>query len=656
MQFRLWSVLLSSAGLVGLAGCAAHSLESRVVSSFIQSLEKADLEELKEISSTDFQASTLRHKESADAFKILNIPTGEVNVVKVTDDGPDSKRVLVTVGKENKKRKLYCDLIRDPESHRWVVDDVEFKRQLKPGEVNKSVTEQMDLLLSIQEFMDAWESGKRAEILATSTPELRAILEILPEAGLAKFTSKVTADLKLGKVKPEVTGHASMALVRLPTKLGEILVTLRQIDNRWLADDLAIQSRRESTDSISSVRKHAQVMHTAMKFCDAYRAGKKPDLEKLCVARFYRLNLENSELRQVPLPDIDLIKGDLDIKVLGSRAEVLLKQKDHIIQLSLSQGLKLLDSDNQPIDETVASSKPYLIEEVTLHEIKSKQNKRLSALFSSQSTVQRFARALGHGDLKEIKASATADFNARVWNRVELEQLSSLPLELIESTPPRIIDTQFKGALTEITVNQGRTPLTYVLRDQSGALMVDDVLTPALDRPNSLKMTLEVIIPLYAFRDGMQDRKMEVVRAQASREFNKLVFQSMNKIPRLKVDPGPFMQTPVNRIQLTADRAILVQGDDHFGTKVFLNKEDERYVVDDVVLIGGVAQSERTALKQALRQLVIGGTQIGTTNPKPARSADEALDSADIEALPDEGIEEMMRPSQRAAREAAYYR
>ena len=107
MQRRLWSVLLCGASLIGLSGCAAHSLETHVVKSFIESLEKSDLKELKQVSSTDFQASTLRHKESVDAFKVLNIPTGEVTVVDVTEDGPDNKRVLVTVGEKDQKRKLY---------------------------------------------------------------------------------------------------------------------------------------------------------------------------------------------------------------------------------------------------------------------------------------------------------------------------------------------------------------------------------------------------------------------------------------------------------------------------------------------------------------------------------------------------------------------
>lgn len=629
MQRRLWSVLLCGAGLAGFGGCA-HSLETRTISSFIQSLEKSDLENLNETTSPDFQATALRHKEAADAIKMLNIPAGEVKVVKVDEESPDQKRVLVEVGE--RKRKMYCDLVRDEKTKRWVVDDVEFKRRLKPGQVNKSVTEQMDLLLSIQEFLDAWESGKREAIFNTSTPDLRKVLEPLPDSGLAKFTAKVTADLNRKTLKPEVEGHANMAIVRLPRKVGEVLLTLRQVDGRWLADDLAVQSKREG-DTIPSVRKQAQVMLTAIRFCDAYRKGDKPEIQKVCVTRFYRTHLDHADLRQVPLPDIDSLKSDIDIKLLLSRAEVVINQDQQIIRLSLTQGLPQLDDEGNRVEDNAETMKPFLVEEVTLHDLAGKQEKRMSALFTSQTVVQSFAKALAQRDLKVIRMSATTDFNNRVWKRIELEHIGSLPLDAIESSTIQITDTRFRGAMTEVDVNQGTTPVTYVLRDQSGALLVDDVLTPALDRPNSLKLCLEVVIPLQAFTEAMAARDVVNVRGRASREFNKLVFQSMDRIPKLKVEPSPYLQAPINRIQLTTDRAVVVLGDDRYGAKVFMNKEGEHYVIDDIVMVSGKEQRDRAGLKQALRQLVVGGTQIGSTQPRYAKNRkDEDLDAEDSES------------------------
>jgi len=629
MQRRLWSVLLCGASLAGFAGCA-HRLETRTISSFTKSLKESDLEDLNKTTSPEFQATALRHKDAVDAIKLLNIPAGDIKVVNVEKDSPNQKRVLVEVGE--KKRKLYYDLVKDEKTNRWVVDDVEFKRRLKPGQVNKSVTEQMDLLLSIQEFLDAWETGKREAILQTSTPDLRKVLEPLPASGLAKFTAKVTADLNRKKLKPEVEGHANMALVRLPRKAGEILLTLRQVDGRWLADDLAVQSRREN-ESIPSVRKQAQVMLTAIRFCEAYRRGDKPEIQKQCVSRFYRANLAAADLNQVPLPAIDSVKGDIDIKLLMSRAEVIINQDNQIVRLSLTQGPPRLDDEGHPVDDSVAAAKPYLVEEVTFHDLAGKQEKRMSALFTSQSVVQSFAHALADRDLKAIRASATTDFNTRVWKRIELEHIGSLPLEAVDSNSVQITGTRFHGASTEVDVNQGKTPVTYVLRDQSGALLVDDVLLPALDRPNSLKLCLDVVIPLQSFTEAIATRNVGAVRANSSNEFNKLVFQSMERIPNLKVEPTPYLQAPVSSIQLTTDRAVLLLGDERHGAKVYMNKEGDRYVVNDIVMVSGKEQQQRVGLKQTLRQLVVGGTQIGATQPRQAqRRAAEGLDQDDLES------------------------
>lgn len=640
MQCRLWSLLLCGAGMFGMAGCMSvglnmsngfkqltYSSESSVISEFINDLAKSDIEELKEVSSTDFKGSALRHSKAVDAFKMLNIPEGKVNVVEVKEKSDEEKRVLVKVGE--KERKLYFDLIYDSKEKKWVVDDVQFKKNLKPGQVNKSVTEQMDLLLSIQEFLDAWEGGDRSEILATSTIELRRSLEPLPAQSLKQFTAKVTADLKRDSIKPEVEGHAAMALVSLKRKSGGIQLTMRLENAKWLADDIAVESKKEE-GAISSVRKQAQVLLTAIRFCKAYQADNKPELEKTSQIRFFRSVLEHADLSKVPLPIKQADEEDYDVKLLATRAEVLVKRQDQIMHLTLSQGPQELDDEGKVIEANAEAGKPFLVDEVTLHEISTKQEKRLSAIFSSQSLVLVFAEALANADLKSLRFESTSDFQNRVWSRIELDDMGDLSLQQIESKRPVILDTAFRGPLTEVTVNQGSTPLTYVLRDQNGRLLVDDVLVPALDRPNSLKMNLEVQIPLLNFARGLRIGDMRLVRDHASREFNKLVFQSMNRLPKIQSDPEPFLAVPLNQVQLTADRAILFLGDEKFGAKVYMLKEVDHYMIDDILMISGPQQSQRTGLKQSLRQLVLSGTRFGNAaakNPLIPGSADDSEDA-----------------------------
>jgi hypothetical protein len=240
-----------------------------------------------------------------------------------------------------------------------------------------------------------------------------------------------------------------------------------------------------------------------------------------------------------------------------------------------------------------------------------------------------FAEALANSDLKSLRLESTTDFQSRVWSRIELAEMGDLSLEQIEQARPVILETVFKGPLTEVTVNQGSTPLTYVLRDQNGRLLVDDVLVPALDRPNSLKMNLEVQIPLGNFARGLRTGDMRLVRDHASRNFNKLVFQSMNRLPKIQSDPAPFLTQPLHGVQLQPERAVLRLGDQKFGATIYMDKEDDHFKIDDIVMISGLEEAQRKGLKQTLRQMVLVGTRFGNAaakNPIVPHDLDEPDD------------------------------
>src|SRR5690606_16859818 len=120
-----------------------------------------------------------RQAESLDDLKILNLPKGKVSVASIEDVSPSEKKVTVEVG-ETKKQVLY-KLTRKPGSRKWLVDDI-YLKQRKAGEdktITKSVTETMDLLLTVREFLDSWETGDREDVLSVTTPELQELLAAL---------------------------------------------------------------------------------------------------------------------------------------------------------------------------------------------------------------------------------------------------------------------------------------------------------------------------------------------------------------------------------------------------------------------------------------------------------------------------------------------
>jgi hypothetical protein len=625
---RIAASLMLCAGLCYSAGCfhmvnaeALLSLnenpENRVVTSFVAALEKGDLDVLRALSSESFQASALRRPDALDAMQQLGFPTGEAKILeaKEKDDGQDRKQVSAEIGE--KQRQLAFFLTRENGSKKWVVDDVKFKRKLKPGQENKTMAEQMDLLLSIRDFLDAWGSGERDEVLRNTTPAFGQLLGELPPGCLAKLTKQIGGEGGAQNgLRPNVEGHQEMALVRVNRKSGEMLMTLRYTDGRWKADDVHVQQKRDG-DHVPSVRKLATAMLTTIAFYEAYQSVNKDALAGICTDRFFKTSLAVADLSALKLPEHRVRDAEFETKIQGTHAMAILQGDREIVQISLVQ---------ETSDQAAQDALPvYRVEDVSFFELNGTQEKRMSALFTSQEVMQVFSEALAARDLKTLQLTATHDFNARAWNHLTSLQLAEMPLAQIEASPPRVLDVAFKGPVTEITVSQGQTPLTYVLRDQAGKLLVDEVLFPALDRPGELKTTLELMIPTRAFAAGLQTGSAASLRTVSSREFNKVVWNQTEAIPQLPEAPAAFLKAPLNKIQLAPERAIIILGDEHWGAKVFLVKEGERYLVDDVVLIAGLEQHQRIGLKQRVRAQLATG--------KASR------DAAAADALPQPGTE-----------------
>ena len=85
-------------------------------------------------------------------------------------------------------------IVRDPEKKRWVVDDVMLRQQKKGTRSTKSSVELMDLLLTLREFLGAWQTGGREQVMAAVSGELRATLESLPEPWIQQLSDRITSE------------------------------------------------------------------------------------------------------------------------------------------------------------------------------------------------------------------------------------------------------------------------------------------------------------------------------------------------------------------------------------------------------------------------------------------------------------------------------
>src|SRR5690606_21404476 len=111
-----------------------------------------------------------------------------------------------------------------------------------------------------------------------------------------------------------------------------------------------------------------------------------------------------------------------------------------------------------------------------------------------------------------------------------------------------------------ITVTQGTRALTYVLRDSNGRTLVDDLLLPVVDRPNSFKQNLRALIPVYGMARAFFRQDVQEARRHSGRIIDQQVWEPLGRIPDLNVDAVSHLTLPLTALAMTEDRADLSLG------------------------------------------------------------------------------------------------
>lgn len=570
------------------SGCANFT-ETRAINAFSTALKEANIDELKGHASKKFERKALRLSESIEDFAVLRLPKGDVEVIEVEDSGDNRKRVAVKSASSS--RKLWYQLVREEGSRKWVVDDV-FVRKKKDGIVStKPVTELMDLVTTVREFLTAWDSGVRGEILEVTSPELGEVLSSMPREYLARLADSVIGDRALEtKIRPEAMIDDDLATVRLPRRAGQMIFEFRKIDGEWRIDNLAVESRKDN-EHIPSVRQYATVLATAATFLDAYNKNDKKSLAYICRKEFFENSLEPATFSSVPLPTAEQAAKEYQVKLESGIADFLIPGKDELIKLSLS---KVEGKDSQ-------TATVFQVDDVTIFEREGNEEKRLSSLFLSHVMVELFAESLSLRELDSVRMMSTPDFRNRVWEKLDDKQLMKLPMPDIENTPPQVVTTVFLGAVTEITVKQGSGLLVYVLKDHNGELLIDDVLMPVYGRPNSLKKTLEVMLPIQQYAAALTQGDLTQLQRLSSRDLNRAVWHNTERVPSIGMNIPRHLAVRLTTLEVSEDAAVAGLGDDNFGAKVLLKREGDQMIIDDVRLISGPELTQRVDLKETMR-------------------------------------------------------
>jgi len=643
-------------GLFGI-GCT-HLIESRTVNKFAEALDKKNVSLAKSEATEEFNRKALRHTRALDDFEVLHLPAGKASVVKVEDESPTVKKVTVEVGK--KKRKLLYKLVKNEKSDKWLVDDIYVRQRRRGATVTEPVTKQMDLLLTVREFLEAWDGGGRGQILNVVTPELGGELRQLPGPALKQLARQVvgkpSADKKL-RPKAELDGAA--AIVSLPRINGKMVLALKMRDGKWKVADVAVEARRQK-DHLPSLLKKTVVVRTAHNFLAAYAAGNRRELEKLSTRKFYAETLSSSDLALMPLQSPGAADAEFEVTLEKTRANFLVKEPKRWVRISLIPLDKKADAAEggrrkaEGGRRTNAATQ-YLVEDVAVHKLGTKQEVRLSSFFTGRAKATLFAAAIARRDVPVLSKLSTGDFRRRVWDDLDPGMERSLPMPGLADSRLFVEWVDFHGAVTELHGRQGTQDVTYVLRERQGQVHVDDVRVLKYGKPTSLKGSLELAIPLRKFAAAIQKGDIPALQRVSSTDFNRLIWKQARSMPPSGRFVPRYLEGAIASVVRSGDETIVSVGDSRHGAKVKLLDQNGRYVVDDIVLIAGPLPSQRAALKQQLRTemansltvlphvsprrrkelTVIKGTTRGTTAFQGRRDAADGLGKPTYSSNPD---------------------
>jgi hypothetical protein len=613
-----------AAVVCAVVGCA-HFVEMQAIDHFTTALQTDDLGKLKASASQTFDDKALRRdKDSLAALKNLPLhPDEKVTIVKVEDDGNDKKKVVVTTEKTHKK--MQYNLVRDAKSQKWVVDDVILKQKNKDVTANKTVTEQMDLLLAVQDFLVAWHGGKPAQVQAVVAPTFFSLLKDLPQAQLDRITKKVAGEkLRPKEFRPEATIDGNDAIVRLQRAKGTLVLNMAHLKQGWRVSDVSIESRKDK-DQMTSARRTARAIHTVVQFLKAYKDDDKRALEKVAASRLFDKCLKVADLKTVPLPaaeslgEKDVVKTHLtktdNVEVCGG--EYVITQGKSTIKISLISPPGVVIDPEKVV---------FSVDDVTFYD--AKEERRLSAVYTSQAKMQLFMNALIKGNLPLVRENSTKDLNFKVWNRLGPVTLTEILPAEIELAVPVITSIDYHGAVTNINVHQGNRELTYVMRDYSGDVTVDDILMPVMDRPSSMKETMQAMLPLRLFAAALRetegnphpgDKQLDLLRGVTSNDFNRVVWSQINQVPESAYAVLPRLEMGLASIADATNGQTVVLGDQRYGAKIELVRERDALLIDHVYMLGG-GQTETAELKHTLKSTLVrrGSPKAFATDPMSA--------------------------------------
>ncbi|MFO0976120.1 MAG: hypothetical protein U0996_06950 [Planctomycetaceae bacterium] len=584
-----------------------YGTEQRAINSFTEALAEDKEAAFRRTVSTRFEQQALRSKDSYKDLEILSLPKEKLEIVE-SKETDDNKLEVVAKLKEGTTKYQFI-IVRDSEKHRWVVDDVLLRQQRRGTRATKSAVEVMDLLITIREFIDTWQSGDRNAVLQVVSTELREPLESLPEPWMQQIMARVSAEHEEGMARrPEAQMNDSDAVVKLPSKNGFLLLKVVQQDDQWLVSDIEVRQRKVEHHP-GSILRQARALNAITSFLAAYSEKDISKLESLTERTFYEGALKVGDLSMVHLPAANYAPEDFDIQSFAGQLTVTIPERSEVVRLDLTTPEAAEEKrENRIKGETVESK--FIVSDVTIYNRQTQQQKNLRSAFTAPARAMLFLSAVQGRELPVLRQISTQRLNEAAWSQMQPELFRIMDIEGLPQGELTLERSTARGDLTELEFASASGQIcSVIMRDENGNLLVDDVEYPGRTMEiASLKSTLMLTGPVTELAGAWGRQDFDGVRQRCSTKFNNLVWANVVELPgNLNHLPTALAQ-PVRKVNEAGELAMVELGDEQSAhVTVHLVRENTAWVVDEIILSppGGAVVELRKELRREVSKQIL---------------------------------------------------
>jgi len=580
-----------------------HIAESRAITQFTDALIEDNEKAFRRSVSTRFEQRAMRSTDAWKDMDIMKLPKVKLEIDDSTSIDEDK---FETIAKDEKGTKYQFQITRDKEKRRWVVDDVLVRQKKKGTSATKSVSEVMDLLLTVREFLATWQSNDRSAILPAVSVSLREPLEQMPEPWMNRLVERVAAECESEMARrPEIQMNESDALIKMPSKNGFLLMKVARENDQWLFSDLEIRQRK-TDDHPGSVLRQARALNAVSQFLAAYGKADKDALKKLSDETFYRTSLQIGDLSMISMPSAEHAPDDFEIRSFSGQLTIMVPDKTQIVQLDLttpkSDDRKAVEKQAEGTVET-----SFVVRDITIYDRQTRKQQKLESAFTAPVRAMLFVAALHDQDLPILQQLSTKEFSHGTWDRIDPALISLLPISQVPQGTLTLRSTDVRGDVTEMEfLAESGQICSIIMRSENGTLKIDDVQYPnSIAQVTSLRNHLQLSVPIVELASAWRKQDLVGVKRTCSMDFNRLIWGNLKSLPA-EFDRLPEMLlVPTQSTERSDSQAIveLAQAGEQPVT-VRLLKENSAWVIDEISMRqpDGVVYNLRLNLRREIAQ------------------------------------------------------